>query len=55
MRTNKIRLPSPFVDDDRFVGIVTSYDFLDASARLFKEQLTASTAPAKLRANARHA
>jgi CBS domain-containing protein/gamma-glutamyl:cysteine ligase YbdK (ATP-grasp superfamily) len=30
----------PIVDAGRLVGIVTSYDFLDASARLFKEQLT---------------
>ena len=30
----------PERDDGRLVGIVTSYDFLDASARLFKEQLT---------------
>ncbi len=30
----------PILDDGRLVGIVTSYDFLDASARLFKEQLT---------------
>ncbi len=30
----------PVVDDERLVGIVTSYDFLDASARLFKERLT---------------
>lgn len=30
----------PVVDDGRLVGIVTSYDFLDASARLFKERLT---------------
>jgi CBS domain-containing protein len=37
----------PVVDDGQLVGIVTSYDFLDASARLFKEQLTGSGAPAK--------
>lgn len=30
----------PILDDGRLVGIVTSYDFLDASARLFKDQLT---------------
>jgi CBS domain-containing protein len=29
----------PVVDDGQLVGIVTSYDFLEASARLFKEQL----------------
>ncbi len=40
MRNNKVGC-LPIVDDGRLVGIVTSYDFLDASARLFKEQLTA--------------
>jgi CBS domain-containing protein/gamma-glutamyl:cysteine ligase YbdK (ATP-grasp superfamily) len=30
----------PVLDEGRLVGIVTSYDFLAASARLFKEQLT---------------
>jgi len=44
MRDNKVGC-LPVVDDDQLVGIVTSYDFLDASARLFKEQLTASTSP----------
>ena len=39
MRHNKVGC-LPVVDDDQLVGIVTSYDFLDASARLFKEQLT---------------
>jgi CBS domain-containing protein len=34
----------PVVDDERLVGIVTSYDFLDASARLFKERLTTESA-----------
>ena len=33
----------PVVDDGQLVGIVTSFDFLDASARLFKERLTKST------------
>jgi CBS domain-containing protein/gamma-glutamyl:cysteine ligase YbdK (ATP-grasp superfamily) len=32
----------PVVDDGQLVGIVTSYDFLDASARLFKQQLSKS-------------
>jgi CBS domain-containing protein/gamma-glutamyl:cysteine ligase YbdK (ATP-grasp superfamily) len=36
MRRNRIGC-LPVVDDGRLVGIVTSYDFLDASARLFKE------------------
>ena len=30
----------PIVDDGQLVGIVTSFDFLDASARLFEEHLT---------------
>src|SRR5439155_3504868 len=47
MRSNKIGC-LPVVDDGQLVGIVTSYDFLDASARLFKEQLTA---PAKASVN----
>lgn len=39
MRHNRVGC-LPVLDDGRLVGIVTSYDFLDASARLFKEQLT---------------
>jgi CBS domain-containing protein len=35
----------PVVDADQLVGIVTSYDFLEASARLFREHLE-RTAPA---------
>ncbi|HEY3025576.1 MAG TPA: CBS domain-containing protein [Pyrinomonadaceae bacterium] len=41
MRCHKVGC-LPVVDDNRLVGILTSYDFLDASARLFKERLTAS-------------
>ena len=41
MRSNKVGC-LPVVGDGQLVGIVTSYDFLDASARLFKEQLTAT-------------
>ena len=51
MRSNKVGC-LPVVDDGQLVGIVTSFDFLDASARLFKEQLTASTAPVKRLAKA---
>ncbi|MDQ2855903.1 MAG: glutamate-cysteine ligase family protein [Acidobacteriota bacterium] len=54
MRSNKVGC-LPVLDDGQLVGIVTSYDFLDASARLFKEQLTASTAPANGLANAQTA
>ena len=39
MRQNRVGC-LPVLDDGRLVGIVTSYDFLDASARLFKEQLS---------------
>jgi CBS domain-containing protein len=34
----------PVVDDGQLVGIITSYDFLEASAKLFKKHL-AQTAP----------
>jgi CBS domain-containing protein len=54
MRGNRVGC-LPVVDDGQLVGIVTSYDFLDASARLFKEQLTASAAHANRRVNAHHA
>jgi CBS domain-containing protein len=36
----------PVVDDDELVGIVTSYDFLTATASLFKQHLAASARPA---------
>lgn len=42
MRRNRVGC-LPVLDDGRLVGIVTSYDFLDASARLFKQQLTNKT------------
>ncbi|HKO60384.1 MAG TPA: CBS domain-containing protein [Pyrinomonadaceae bacterium] len=54
MRSNKVGC-LPVVDDNLLVGIVTSYDFLDASARLFKEQLTESMSPVKFRAKTNHA
>lgn len=37
----------PVVEGDQLVGIVTSYDFLDASARLFQEHLGGATEPAE--------
>jgi CBS domain-containing protein/gamma-glutamyl:cysteine ligase YbdK (ATP-grasp superfamily) len=40
MRLNRVGC-LPVLDDGHLVGIVTSYDFLDASAKLFKQQLTA--------------
>ena len=48
MRTSQVGC-LPVVDDGQLVGIVTSFDFLDASARLFKEHLTkAQTKPLKV-------
>lgn len=41
MRQNRVGC-LPVVEDGRLVGIVTSYDFLDASARLFKKHLEPS-------------
>jgi CBS domain-containing protein len=38
MRCNRIGC-LPVVDDDRLIGIVTSFDFLQAAATLFKERL----------------
>jgi CBS domain-containing protein len=35
----------PVVDNSQLVGIVTSYDFLTATANLFKQHLTASAEP----------
>jgi CBS domain-containing protein/gamma-glutamyl:cysteine ligase YbdK (ATP-grasp superfamily) len=46
MRSNRVGC-LPVVDANQLVGIVTSYDFLDASARLFKEQLQAREKPVK--------
>jgi CBS domain-containing protein len=54
MRRHKVGC-LPVVDDGQLVGIVTSYDFLDASACLFKEQLTAAAAPENKHLKARHA
>ena len=39
MRKNRVGC-LPVLEDGRLVGIVTSYDFLSASARLFEEHLT---------------
>lgn len=46
MRQNRVGC-LPVLDDGRLVGIVTSYDFLDASARLFKEQLATKSVSIK--------
>jgi CBS domain-containing protein len=39
----------PVIEDDQLVGIVTSYDFLDAAARLFQEHLAPASEPVKIR------
>lgn len=41
MRTNRIGC-LPVVEGDHLVGIVTSYDFLEASAHLFRQHLSAN-------------
>ena len=45
MRSSKIGC-LPVVDDDQLVGIVTSYDFLTATASLFKQHLAVSATSA---------
>jgi CBS domain-containing protein/gamma-glutamyl:cysteine ligase YbdK (ATP-grasp superfamily) len=45
----------PVVEGDQLLGIVTSYDFLDASARLFKEHLEITTRSSGTRAMAQSA
>jgi CBS domain-containing protein len=45
----------PVVENDQLVGIVTSYDFLEASARLFQEHLERPAAATNGRALARTA
>ena len=52
MRSSKIGC-LPVVEGNHLVGILTSFDFLDASAHLFKEQLSSAT-PVNQRANAQH-
>ncbi|HUS09002.1 MAG TPA: CBS domain-containing protein, partial [Pyrinomonadaceae bacterium] len=55
MRVSKIGC-LPVVDDGQLVGIVTSYDFLAATARIFKQHLGAAAMPAKVtNINARRA
>ncbi len=54
MRRSKIGC-LPVVDDDQLVGIVTSYDFLTATASLFKQLLTASARPSDKEAGAQAA
>jgi CBS domain-containing protein len=54
MRSSKIGC-LPVVEENHLIGIVTSFDFLDASAHLFKEQLASSYTEIPARANARSA
>ena len=42
MRANRVGC-LPVVEKDQLVGIITSYDFLEASARLFRQHLTTHT------------
>jgi CBS domain-containing protein len=42
MRRNRVGC-LPVVDGNQLVGIVTSYDFLEASARLFQQHITEQT------------
>jgi len=42
MRRNRVGC-LPVVDNDQLVGIVTSYDFLEASAKLFHQHLSFTT------------
>jgi len=53
MRSNRVGC-LPVVENDELVGIVTSYDFLEASARLFKQHL-AATEESKCRTRAQGA
>jgi CBS domain-containing protein len=39
MRTNRVGC-LPVVEGDELVGIITSYDFLEATAKLFHQHLT---------------
>jgi len=52
MRTNQVGC-LPVVDGEQLVGILTSYDFLDASARIFKEHLKST--PTNEKAKSHHA
>jgi len=44
MRTNRVGC-LPVTENDQLVGIVTSYDFLEASAELFEEHLRKPSKP----------
>jgi CBS domain-containing protein len=42
MRNNRVGC-LPVVEGDQLVGIITSYDFLEATAKLFHQHLTTET------------
>ncbi|HSE15511.1 MAG TPA: CBS domain-containing protein [Pyrinomonadaceae bacterium] len=44
MRTNRVGC-LPVVDGDQLVGIITSYDFLEATAKLFRQHLATTAEP----------
>ncbi len=44
MRNNRVGC-LPVVDGDQLVGIITSYDFLEATAKLFHQHLSATEEP----------
>ena len=46
MRKNRVGC-LPVLDEGQLIGIVTSYDFLDASARLFKKELSGKQVTSK--------
>jgi CBS domain-containing protein len=52
MRRNRVGC-LPVVEGEQLVGIVTSYDFLEATARLFEQHLAAPAEEEKKRAKAR--
>jgi CBS domain-containing protein len=54
MRSNRVGC-LPVVEGDQLVGIVTSYDFLEASARLFQQHLATPAEEAKSRARVKGA
>src|SRR5678815_309616 len=47
MRTNRVGC-LPVVEGDQLVGIITSYDFLEATAKLFHQHLTTTTEEPKV-------
>jgi CBS domain-containing protein len=49
MRTNRVGC-LPVVEGDQLVGIITTFDFLEATAKLFHQRLTSATEETKVRA-----